>query len=333
MICANCNTEITEKKYLTCTDCNKKLHLSCPNKCSKCATILCDVCALVNKKVCKTCAEKGAYMPDVIRRSHIELYKSCPYAFYKEVVEGVEVPNGVYAQVGIDLHELFNQYSCYEEASSRKIMIEQWSEIFNNYPDNLFEDVAKIDFYNKGITCIDKFLYYESFMPYPFATEETIKFNISDGLPDVQITMDRINEIDGELELVDYKTGKVMVGQKLSTDLQVPLYTYAVYKHYGRMPKRFRLLYLFEDKERVFERIDDDKMVCTVRKKDYVVSIQEALREVKTIFGRIKQGHFSIPHKPDFFACKMCHLRTINQCSGSIDEKWKQVNESRGVYT
>ena len=139
--------------------------------------------------------------------------------------------------------------------------------------------------------------------------------------------MDRINLVDGELEMVDWKTGKVMVGNKFTTDLQAPLYIHAVKTYYKLPVRSFTFYYLNEEKTRVFERIDDDKYVCRVKNKEYVISITEAIREVKSTFGRIKHKDFNIPRdtKNMYYACKMCSFRKSSHCAGAEEQSWTNI--------
>ena len=151
-----------------------------------------------------------------------------------------------------------------------------------------------------------------------FAIEETIFTNLGDNIPDMRITMDLITEKDGELEMHDWKTGRVMVGKKLSSDLQAPLYLYSVINHYNRPVRQFTFYYLQENKTRTYIRsaIDPDKYICTVGKREYVISLQDAIREVKSLFSKIKKGQFGgAVNGPDrFFTQKMCHLDALGLC-------------------
>ena len=52
--------------------------------------------------------------------------------------------------------------------------------------------------------------------------------------------MDAVIEGENGLELLDWKTGQVMVGKKLSSDLQAPLYIYGVMKHLNRHVEKIR---------------------------------------------------------------------------------------------
>ena len=89
MKCANCFSEM-KKEELVCVNCGKPLHKDCAVQCMSCGKPLCDTCSLANSFKCKECAEEQKIKIDVIRRSHIEEYKQCPYAFYLDVVKGIE---------------------------------------------------------------------------------------------------------------------------------------------------------------------------------------------------------------------------------------------------
>jgi RecB family exonuclease len=181
--------------------------------------------------------------------------------------------------------------------------------------------------YQRGIESINSF--YEllpTFPDKPFVTEKTIEFDVGADLPKVSITMDRIDEVDDMLDITDYKTGTVIVGQRISSDLQPPLYIKAVRDHFNRPVRRFRLIYLQEGKERVYERVDDDNYVCIVRKREYKINITESVKEVQKIFQHIKNGEFNIPNdtKSMFFTCKMCHFKENGTCRGAEEEIWYQ---------
>jgi RecB family exonuclease len=160
----------------------------------------------------------------------------------------------------------------------------------------------------------------------PWVTEEDIYFDVGVGLPQARITMDRLDLVDGMIDIIDYKTGNVLVGKKISSELQPPMYIRAVQQKYKYPVRKFHLHYLAEGKERVYHRIDDDNYVCTVRKREYHVNITEKMKEVQQIFSKIVGGKFNIPQdtKSMFFACKMCHHKTEGRCRGADEESWYQ---------
>ena len=336
--CKNCFSIIDNlRKETRCTTCSKPLHKDCAIKDN--GTFLCDVCYTV-KEEGEIIQRNEIVIPDVIRRSYIELYKSCPYAFYLNVIKGLDVVSNSYAKIGIDLHDLFHRASLGELKTSKEL-IEAYTPIWNTYEDEMFEqDLSlyksmtiqelKEKLWKQVIDGVDTFFTIMSKLPKKaFMLEENIVFSIGDNLPQVSITMDRIDEKNGELEMLDWKTGGVIIGQKISSDLQAPLYIYAVRQKYNKPIRKFTFYYLPENKVRVFERITNEDYVCTVNKREYKINLTDAIREVQGIFAQIKKNNFNIPHdvKKMYFTCKMCHFKRKDICKGADMESWKQHNQ------
>lgn len=323
-----------------CVMCSKELTWENKTLCAKCGADICDDCSSKNKFKCNKCADKQKLqIPDVIRRSHIEDYKSCPYYFKLSVIDGLKTNQHVLARLGSDLHELYEsvQRGDIDANLSDMTLAFDWyiAHIENDYPE---EDMGRI--WDKSEICNNNFLeLLPTLVNKPIAFEERIEFSVSEDLPKVTIAYDRLEEDEnGDLHIVDWKTGKIMSGKKLTTDLQPALYLKAVEQRYGKMPKSFRLVYLGDTdkngryKERIFTSIDGNRFVCRVGKKEYIQDISEQIRVVQKLFSQIKAGKFSIPAKPDYFMCKMCSFREKGMCSGSDLESWKQINEERAVY-
>ena len=324
--CKNCLTPIMGES-VPCSRCGEVMHKDCATvKCS-CGEVLCDVCFLSHEK-CKTCEEEAVVKLDTIRRSHIELYARCPYAFELEVVKGLGHAQTIYTQSGIDLHDMFDEYSKHDNGDALE-MFEIFMEKYEqHYPREWYNETyatreKMIERYKRNI---DGFLALRSTLPKPLITEEKVFLNVGDNLPTVNITMDRIDEEDGELVLGDYKTGKVMVGKKFTTDLQVPLYIKCVKSHYGKPVKRFDLYYTGEGKIRSFIRDESnhDLYSVTVNKRIYTVSLDATVKEVRTRLDKITKGLFNIdPHQKQY-DCRSCQFFE-KQCAGVDTETWKQA--------
>lgn len=334
--CKNCFLTIDDgRKETHCIMCNAPLHKECAIVSG--GNSYCDVCFTI-KTEDDIISTPSFIVPETVRRSHIELYRSCPYAFYLEVIKGLQITPSSYAQLGIDLHELF------EKASKGELNVNQLTEEFNKrwetYDDKMFQpDLAlykdmdiprlRIKLKEQMYDAIDTFFNILPTLPQnAYALEENIIFNIGEDLPNVSITMDRVDEVDGELEVCDWKTGAVIVGQKLSSDLQAPLYIYAVREHFKKPVRKFTFYYLPENKIRIFERIDADNYECTVNKRKYKINITDSIREVQHVFSQIKNGNFNIPRdtRGMYFKCKTCSFKKNEQCQGADVESWKQHN-------
>lgn len=331
MKCANCLQIIKEgEEIVYCTNSNQPLHKECANPCVECGKPLSDVESLANKFKCKNCTKDNVVQIESVRRSYIENYKTCPYMFKKLAIDKVEVPNNPYAENGIILHDIFDKASN-DKSITKEMMVKEYTDEYakiENFKEYQIKKNLPKTLYEKGLICIDNFIKYNNSAPEPFATEEKILYNIGEDLPKIQITFDRINKIGDKLHLIDYKTGKVHVGKKLSSDLQIPTYIMAVKEKYGVYPETFTLLFLSEGKERIYNRVNDKTYVCKVRNREYVVNIQEKITEIQSIFSKIKQGRFEIPvGKLSPWYCENRCALYEKHCAGVEDQPWKKYNK------
>ena len=335
--CKNCKTETTESTI--CSKCSSPLHKDCAIVSN--SSLYCDSCFidLEDERV----VDLDIVIPDVIRRSYIETYISCPYKFYMEVVKGMQSEASSFAQVGIDLHDLFEQGSKHLIKSPEE-MKTIYKEIFDKYNDKMFENDLvlykdmnvqglKAKLWQQSVNSIDTFYAVLETLPYEaFALEERIEFSVGEDIPNLCITMDRIDENpDGSLDVRDWKTGTVMVGQKISTDMQAPLYIKAIKDKYGKHVKRFVFNYLGENKERIFEHVHGDEYVCTVGKREYKINITDAVKKTQSILAQIKNQEFNIPRniKNMYFTCKTCGIQKLGACNGADEQAWKQYNKPK----
>ena len=322
MECNSCQFPLNERDSIgICGVCTKTTHSFCLIK--KGDNMVCDVCYVKEDTDVKP---YEFVLPDFIRRTNIETYRKCPNKFKLEVLEGHEQPPRSYTQVGIDLHDIFEK--CLWD---RAITIQQAKAMYDvefekEKEMNLFEtDEIAQGFYKRAIDCIDNYFELLPTFPKPFITEETIFYDVQEGLPKVRFTMDAIfEEPDGTLSLKDWKTGKELVGKQLAEDLQAPLYIYGVEQHYGKKVSKFTYYYLKDNKVREFVRTDDGTFVCTVGKREYKIRTNEMLGTVRSLFARIKNGDFNIPldTKKMYFTCKMCHLQEQGLCQGADTQAW-----------
>lgn len=312
---------MSKKDSTRCTSCDTLLHKECA------IDTMCDLC-LITKE------ERGAVkfeVPEIIRRSYIETYKKCPHKFLKQVIEENVMPPNIYTQLGIDLHEEF-ALACQNVDYSELSMKQRFEEYWATYGDDLFtESATRSKMYDRGLTSIEGFYKILPTLPrIPFAIEETLTLDIGDSLPKIQITMDRIDiDENGELHIHDWKTGKVMVGKKLSSDLQPPLYIKLVEEHYGKPVKSFNLWYVNEGKSRHYYRTENDptNYVCMVGKRPYYTNTTNAIREVQHLFSQIVKGNFNIPRDTSglYYECKVCHIKELGLCEGAEEQSWRNT--------
>lgn len=327
MDCKSCQAKLDMRSAVQCSKCEGKMHSDCVIRYG--GAVLCDICFSVEQEEPES--KFGDFvMPEFIRRTHIETYRTCPYKFYLEVLKDNPMPPNCYTQVGSDLHELFEEVLETRMPATPEGALQKYEEEYwRHYTSELFELRPREDMWQRAVDSIATFYDTIPDIKDIVAIEETIFFNIGDNIPDVRITMDVVTEVDGELEMHDWKTGRVMVGKKLSTDLQAPLYIYAVKERFGKPVRSFTFHYLQENKTRTYHRLEDDPdtYVCRVGRREYFINLTDAIREVKRLFSRIKKGDFNVPTdtRSMYFSCKMCHLRREGLCAGADEQSWKQL--------
>lgn len=318
MLCSNCFTQIDESDVVySCVD-KSPMHKECANNCKSCGGYLTDMQFMRNK--CK-CVVQIKSSLNIVRRSHIDLYRTCPYAFYRECILGDEQETNKYALHGIILHEIFDKYSTQTNISKEDLQwefAERWEKEKGTIEPGLNEQL-----YEKGLNAIDGFMAFHSLVGLPFITEENIHFEVGEDLPKVSITMDRVDKDEnGDYHMYDYKCGKTFTGKKLADDLQLPLYCYAWKTSYGVLPKSFTFLFVSEGKERRYELVDDDTYVCIVRKKEYRVSVEKALDEARKTLQSIAKEQFS-ERCSNFWHCNnFCYYKKNNKCDGGEEKIW-----------
>ncbi|MEF9968684.1 MAG: PD-(D/E)XK nuclease family protein, partial [Longicatena sp.] len=263
---------------------------------------------------------------EVVRRSHIELFKKCQHAFNLEVIKEVKQENNAYALHGIILHEIFDKYSKLENISRDDLANEFKERYTNEMPrdNHSFKEKPLLydQLYEKGFDAIDGFLAFYNQISLPYITEENIIFELEEGLPKVSITMDRVDKEGENLHMLDYKCGKTFTGKKLSEDLQVPLYCHAIKLKYGIYPASFTFLFVSEGKERRYLLRNGNEYVCTVKKKEYVINVDEKIEEVKYLLKEIQKGEGNTMCG-DFWHCEnMCYYKKNGICNGGSSHIW-----------
>lgn len=336
--CKNCDKLIIAEESTTCEKCGKPLHKDCAVKIK--GKEYCDTCFDVTEETPK--CEK---LPDSIRRSYLDEYESCPFSAHMDIIKGVRLPGSSFAEIGITLHDTFDLFYKAPHQVSEAQLVKDFARNFKLIKNESFEfgvmlykdktlEEHKKDMYNVGIKSINGFLKLNDEHSLErnrkiLETEKQLIFSVGDSYPNIQITFDRLDEVDGELELIDYKTGNVMVGRDLQDNLQVPLYIYAVENKYKRKVKRFVLHYLNDDKVRIYNRVDDDTFRCDVRGRWYIIKLSTTLQRVKMIFDNMQKGKWSVPtdFKSMYFKCKTCSKKHYGYCDGAESQVWKSVDE------
>lgn len=129
----------------------------------------------------------------------------------------------------------------------------------------------------------------------PFFVEYGFNFEV-DGVP-VTGKVDRVDKLDdGRLSIVDYKTGKKLVGGRVEMDPQLTMYQLAAEQLLGAKVARLSFYHLPSLREQVVER-HEDALVDGLKKK------------IVTTAERISSGSFE--PKPMENVCRWCDYKPL----------------------
>ncbi|MBI3609549.1 MAG: UvrD-helicase domain-containing protein [Nitrospirae bacterium] len=135
----------------------------------------------------------------------------------------------------------------------------------------------------------------------PSAIEKSFKFFIdrSPGSAKVTGRWDRIDEVDGEVRVIDYKSSAVKTQKKADEEtkksLQLSIYALAYREQHGRIPDRVELHFLESGLVGRAEKTDRD--------------LEKTAATIREVASGIKKGDFA--PRPSYMACRYCAYQDI----------------------
>jgi len=219
--------------------------------------------------------------------SQIETFETCPMHYKLRYIYKVPTSVSASQSFGTSMHltlkEFFEKFAAGEKATDKmiyKLLEKNW--IKEGYTTKKHEG----DFFEKGKLYLSGFLK-EDFNPknLPLALEQP--FNIPLG-EDLKIggRMDRVNDIgNGEIEIMDYKTGATIPSQKeVDKNLQLSFYALAATKipdfPFAKKPEQIKLSLYF---------LDTQEKITTTRTAK---QLEEATKEIFKIREEIEKSDF-----------------------------------------
>ncbi|MDD3414838.1 MAG: PD-(D/E)XK nuclease family protein [Lachnospiraceae bacterium] len=328
-LCVNCSYEINNEEAL-CSNCGQPMHSDCVQQCVNCGKYLCDLCASKLKWKCNDCVV-DIYSMDFISSTMFEAYLKCPFMFKELFVvnKNVEMPNK-WSRIGQELHSLFDKWS-YKDDKNSKTMITEFIQQYQTINKDLFDNEEDYtNFFDTSCKSIRNWIKSEEQYSKPLYTEKQHFVKLHDDLPQVRVTIDRINGDEGnasEWDVQDYKTGRVYTAEQLRENIQLPTYAMAIKTIYGALPKYLRLRFTQHNKERLYVRLDDDTYECKVpRGGTYTISLNKTLDKMVDIYSNIKKDSFKPNISNIYFCDNFCPLMKEGKCS-SLNTKWRLLNQ------
>lgn len=212
-----------------------------------------------------------------------------------------------YSQMGIIFHEVmeFHAVKHMEDINvSRETLHELLDEKLKTFDMELLDAPEELEEWKNSLHEQIDWAYYEGCLEYSNVIGAEVTFNL-DGLIDgIELpftgTIDRItgNLDKKEVDLNDWKTGKVYTKKELNNNIQATVYSLAFYRQFGFLPETFR--FYFTKHKKIKEiRITPD-------------FLERGIERILTNWYKIKNNEF-VPNTSNKYFCKnFCSIR--NDC-------------------
>ncbi len=225
--------------------------------------------------------------------SQLEWFLRCPYLYKYQFIDKHQIPRGKDALFGGLLHKVL------EELYKRKPVIPTLTELLTFYEEDWqkgslnsyftseieanvhFKEGMRIvkDFYQSNDIAAAHILALEQFFNVPIQDQETGRTHTLSG------RIDRIDKTKEGIEIIDYKTGRVLKSEKqISNDLQLSLYHLGVSFLWPKLVEKYHdriwtALYFLRHGEKVMVKKTSEELSVT---KDallgYIRDIEEAIQ-------------------------------------------------------
>ncbi len=233
------------------------------------------------------------FSPPFLSYSQIDTYETCGLQYkYKYVLNIPVAPNHVFS-FGNTIHATLQDF--HMKKMAKDVSLEELFDIYKTKwePLGYFDDKHRQLRFEEGKKLLER--YYEQNKnehPKHLALEKS--FNVwIDGIKFLG-KIDRIDQLEDGVEIIDYKTGQTKTQKEIDKDAQVTFYALAAKEALGYTPKK--LTYYFVE--------SNEKLSTTRTQKD----IDEKKQEVKETIDKIKSGVFEA--HPGMH-CKWCDFKDI----------------------
>lgn len=237
--------------------------------------------------------------------SSLSLFDTCPYAFYLEKIEGVDVADNAFAQHGSLCHKLLEEWS--KGLLKKEDLPEEFENRFRahvtaSFPAFMSGGNHKAVVFEKGKKYFEQF---DQFAGYKIiSAEQEFETDIADrkfvGFIDLIM-----QDANGNAIICDHKSKSLSTFKKIEKEMyrQQYLYSKPYYEHFGEYPK-YLMFNLFQENLQVMKEF---------KKEDY----EEALKWAEDTIHKIESSgilDFLITkEKKDMYCKSICSVR--NHCN------------------
>ncbi|MFC1711158.1 ATP-dependent helicase [Patescibacteria group bacterium] len=213
--------------------------------------------------------------------SQLETFKRCPLQYKYKYILQIPTPVFAAASFGTSLHNTLKDF--YVEVKNQKFPSQR--DLFrclkNNWQKEGYTSKShEKDMLKKAKNLLTSF-YEKSFnkTDMPLALEQNFNVKVSPGLK-VGGRIDRLDKLkNGKIEIIDYKTGKVMTQKEVDKSIQMTVYTLAVTDPgiYNKKPRDIILSFYFLKTSQKFSTTRSTKDLKKIKK-----TIMSLKQEIET---------------------------------------------------
>lgn len=239
--------------------------------------------------------------------SQIETYKTCPLKYKYAYVLKIPTPENATMAYGRTIHNTLKSY--YDQVRKFKEGLEEGETQEEPHLDHLLEiydqkwistgyesKLQEQKRYKKGKEILKEF-YNEFIKPSdnPIMLEQGFRLPNKAGKFSIIGYIDRVDELEEGVEIIDYKTGRVQSQTEISKNPQLSLYAVGLEQLFGLKVKKVSLLF-----------VDELKKISVEPNRALLDNLQ---KEVAEVVKKIRNAEFAPTPSP--FVCKFCDYNKI----------------------
>ena len=252
--------------------------------------------AIEAKPAAATKLEHGKVALRYVSYSQIDTFKTCPLKYkYRYVLQVPAEPHHALS-FGQSIHDTLRHFHQFEQKGQKpklKDLLYLYKQYFRE--EGYDSETHKKERFLAGQKDLRQ--YYQAYkkkLGKPVQLEKGFRLMIS-GIP-LYGKIDRIDQTNGQYEIVDYKTGQSKDKKKVDVDEQLSIYALGAKHALGFTPKSLSLYFLESNQKVSTSRSDED--------------MQKTMKRLQKTIDEMKNSDF--PAKPGYpFPCNYCEYNRI----------------------